>query len=287
MDRLTPADFVIAGILLLIAFLCLTPIWHVAAASFSQPAQIEQTVGVIWRPKSPTLRGYELVFRNPLLASGYMNTIIYVAGSTALGLLLTLLGGYLSSRRNAIFAKPFTFMVTFTMFFSGGLIPFYLVVNGLGWVNTRWALIIPGCLSAYNLIVMRTALKGVPGSMEESARIDGAGDFTVLFRILVPLCAPVFAVLGMYYAVGAWNSWFNAMIFLQKRPLFPLQLILREILVSNEVNSMISGLHGDTDIYRPLVKYCAIVVATAPILAVYPFIQRYFIKGVMVGAIKG
>ena len=288
LDRITFVDYIIAAILFVIAFICLVPMWHVVASSFASPSQISQTTGILWWPQDMTLRGYELVFRNPLLWPSYMNTLIYVASATGLGLLMTVTAAFLSSRKNAMLAGPFTFFYTFTMFFSGGLIPFYLVVNNLGMLNTRWAVILPGCLSAYNIIIMRTGLKGVPDSLEESARIDGANDFIVLFRILFPLCLPVFAVLGLYYAVGNWNSWFNPMIFLQNRMLFPLQLVLREILINNDMTNMVTQtISGEQDLYRALVKYCTIIVATLPILAIYPFIQRYFIKGVMIGAIKG
>ena len=173
------------------------------------------------------------------------------------------------------------------MFFSGGLIPFYLIVKGLHINNTLWALILPVAVNTFNLIIMRTQFASIPESMEESAVIDGAGHFTILFRIIVPLSLPTVAVIVLYYAVSHWNAWFNAMIFIQKRELYPLQLILREILIQNDTNTMIQNINTEEQqMVSETVKYAVIIVATLPILVLYPFLQKYFTKGVMVGAIK-
>lgn len=184
--------------------------------------------------------------------------------------------------------NPIMFLIVFTMFFNGGLIPTYLLVNNLGLLDSRWALIIPSAMSAYNLIIMRTSFQGIPVSLEESAKLDGANDFTVLFRIVLPLSMPVVAVMILFYGVGHWNSWFNALIYLRTRDLYPLQLILREILITNSTDSMMTGVGGaDKMPIGETIKYATIIVATIPILLLYPFLQKYFVKGVMIGAIKG
>lgn len=276
--------------LVLVAIICLYPMIYVLFASFSQPSLLAKHRGILFGPLGFTLKGYELVFDNPNIITGYINTIIYVVAGTALSLLLTTFGAYALSRKDLLWRKQIMFLVTFTMFFSGGLIPFYLVVMQLKMINTRWAIIIPGAISVWNLIVMRTSFQSIPESLIESAKIDGANDFIILFRIVIPVSIATIAVMTLFYAVGQWNGWFNAMIFLRDRDLFPLQLILREILISNDVNSMTRVQDAsqlvDTDYYKMLVKYCTIIVSTAPILCLYPFLQKYFVKGVMIGSLK-
>ena len=181
------------------------------------------------------------------------------------------------------------FLLIFAMFFSGGLIPFYLQVRNLGLYDNRLVMILPGMVSVWNLIIMRTSFLGLPESLTESAKIDGAGHFTILFRIILPLSKALLSVIGLFYAVGHWNAWFNASIFLRDRQKFPLQLILREILILDDpsVRSVETVEVGKMDIYRSLVKYAAVIIATLPILLIYPFIQKNFTKGIMIGSIKG
>jgi putative aldouronate transport system permease protein len=183
---------------------------------------------------------------------------------------------------------PIMFMIVFTMFFSGGLIPTYLLVGKtLNWVDTPWAIVVPTAINTWNLLILKTAFEGVPVSLEEAARMDGANDFTILFRIILPLSLPALAVIVLFYAVGQWNAYFQALIYLRDRELFPLQLVLREILIANSMDSMTTGVSsGDIEPIGETIKYATIVVATLPILMLYPFLQRYFIKGVMIGAIK-
>jgi len=177
----------------------------------------------------------------------------------------------------------------FTMYFSGGMIPTFLLIRDLGLLQTRWSLVLPGAISTFNVIVLRTAMWAVPDSLEESAKLDGATHFRILFQIMIPLVKPTLAVLLLFYGVGHWNSWFPAMIYLQhRRDLFPLQLILREILVLNDVSGIdTGGALGDVEMIAATMQYALIIVATVPILALYPFLQRYFTKGVMIGAVKG
>jgi putative aldouronate transport system permease protein len=264
------------------------PILYVAFASFSEPALMMAHKGILWKPLGFSLETYGAVFSNPMILLGYRNTLFIVIVGVALNLLLTSFAAYALSRKTLQYRKQLTLFIVFTMFFSGGLIPFYLLVRGLGITDTLWALILPTAISAFNLIIMRTSFEAVPDALEESAKIDGANDFGILFRIFLPLCKPVLAVVGLYYGVSHWNSWFNAMIFLQDRSLYPLQLILREILIIGEANSMAEGASQDEIIILgETLKYATIMVATLPIFLVYPFLQKYFVKGALIGAIKG
>jgi len=264
------------------------PILYVAFASFSEPALMMAHKGILWKPLGFSLETYGAVFSNPMILLGYRNTLFIVIVGVALNLLLTSFAAYALSRKTLQYRKQLTLVIIFTMFFSGGLIPFYLLVRGLGITDTLWALILPTAISAFNLIIMRTSFEAVPDALEESAKIDGANDFGILFRIFLPLCKPVLAVVGLYYGVSHWNSWFNAMIFLQDRSLYPLQLILREILIIGEANSMAEGASQDEIIILgETLKYATIMVATLPIFLVYPLLQKYFVKGALIGAIKG
>lgn len=265
----------------------LYPFLYVLFASLSDPGLLAKHRGILLMPLNATIEAYKFVFNNSMIMVGYANTLFYVVVGTVLNLLLTSMAAYCLSRRNVMLGTPIMFMIVFTMFFSGGLVPSYLLVDTLGMMDTRWALILPGAISAWNLIIMRTSFQGIPVSLEESARMDGANDFTILFKIILPLSLPVLAVMLLFYAVGHWNSYFGAMIYLRDRDLFPLQLILREILISNSTDNFISGVGaGDRFPIGETVKYATIIVSTLPILFLYPFLQKYFVKGVMVGSIK-
>lgn len=279
------------SLLALLALVCIIPFLHVLFASFSDPARLTQHIGFVTHPLGFSLKGYKLVLENRNIITGYLNTIFYIVTGGILSLLMTSLAAYVTSRRDAILTKAITFIIVFTMFFSGGLIPYYLLVKNLGMFDTRWAMIIPGCIVVYYVIIMRTAFQGIPSAVEESARIDGANDIMILFRVIIPLSIPTMAVITLFYTVAIWNTWFSALIFLHNRRIFPLQLFLREILLQNNTDDMIvigRGInYNNRDNYKILVKYCTIIVATLPILFVYPFLQKYFIKGIMLGAIKG
>ncbi|WP_409345120.1 carbohydrate ABC transporter permease [Paenibacillus sp. MBLB4367] len=265
----------------------LYPFVYVLMASFSEPGRLMAHRGILLWPAGFSWESYKLVFDNEMIKVGYFNTLFYVIAGTFLNIVMTSLGAYTLSRRNVMLATPVMLLVTFTMFFSGGLIPSYLLMHDLHLLDTRWALVIPGAISTWNLIIMRTSFQGVPVSLEESARIDGANDWTILFRIVLPLSLPVLAVMVLFYAVAHWNGYFGAMIYLRDRELFPLQLVLREILLTNSVESMTSSVSGiDKYFISETIKYATIMVATLPILFLYPFLQKYFVKGVMIGAIK-
>lgn len=277
-------------IMLGVIFICLAPVLHVVFASISDPEQVVVHKGIILRPLGFTLEGYKLLFKNPYITTGFINTIIYVVFATLLGIILTVIAGYVLSRKSFLLRNQIMILITFTMLFNGGLIPFYMVVKSLGLINTRLAMIIPSCIQAFNIIIMRTAFNEIPDSLEESAKIDGANDLIILFRIYIPLAKATIAVLVLFYAVMHWNSWFNAMIFLKDKNLYPIQLILREMI--EEANQMPtlgteSIYLGKEQLYKTLIKYSAIVVTTVPILCIYPFLQKYFVKGVMIGSIKG
>ncbi|MGI6260315.1 MAG: carbohydrate ABC transporter permease [Acutalibacteraceae bacterium] len=283
--------FRIANVIFLIflALCCLIPFTHVLFASVSSPTFLSQNRGLVLYPHGFSLNGYDLVFRNPNLIPSYFNTIFYVVMGTLLNLLMTSVAAYVLSRKGPMLNKFFMKLITFTMFFGGGIVPFFLVVDGLGMTDTRLSQLIPYAVSTYNIIIMRTSFQQVPVSLEESARIDGANDFTILFRIIMPLSKAVLAVITLFVAVSFWNSWFPSVLFLRDRSLFPLQLILREILINNDVSKVVPVRElsaSQEQYYRKLVKYCIIVVATLPIVCIYPFLQKYFVKGVMIGSIK-
>jgi putative aldouronate transport system permease protein len=276
--------------MLFIAFICLAPVLHVFFGSFSDPVKLASHEGIILRPLGFTTKGYEIVFSNKSILRGYMNTIFYVVVGVSFSTLLTVMGGYALSRKNLFWGNTIMFIITFTMLFNGGLIPFYMVVRALRMTNTRWAIIVPTAVSVFNLIIMRTALRQIPDSLEESAKIDGAGHLTIMFQIILPLAKATIAVVVLFYSIGQWNSWFNAQIFLRDRKLFPLQIILREILIQNDTSTVFnssSEAGSNLDIYKPLVKYCTIVAATFPVLCFYPFAQKHFVSGIMIGSIKG
>jgi putative aldouronate transport system permease protein len=273
------------------AFACIAPLLHVLFMSVSEPGIVNSMTGImLWPRGEVSLNGYKLIFRNPNIVTGYMNTIFYVSAGTTISALLTLTAGYVVSRKRLKYRSQIMFFMTFTMLFNGGLIPYFLLVRNVGLMYTRWALLLPQAMSVMNVIIMRTAFLAVPDSLEESARLDGAGDLTILFRILLPVVKATFAVLVLFYAVGQWNGWFAASIFIKDRSMYPLQLLLREILLETQSSSMTQGsqmMSDNFDIFKPLIKYATIVVSTVPILCVYPFVQKYFVKGVMIGSIKG
>ena len=271
------------ALLALISIITIYPLLYTLFASASKPGQIVYGTGILLWFRGFDPRAYELVFTNRNILTGYANTIFYVLSGTLINVFLTLLAAYGLSRRWLFGKKFILMMITFTMFFSGGLIPTYILVKSLGMYNTRWALIIPNAIAVWNIFIMRTYFYTIPDSMEESARIDGARDFTILFKIMAPLAMPVIAVNILFYAVRHWNSWFDALIYLRDRKLYPLQMFLREILLASNVYE-ISDM-----IFDPIsenVKYATIIVSILPILCLYPFIQRYFVSGMMIGAIK-
>jgi len=275
-------------VLLCLDIVCLYPMLYVLWASLSSANQLMEHSGILLYPLNPNMEAYKTVLKNPMILTGYANTIFVVVIGVSLNVLLTILGAYFLTRRNVMFQKYVMMAITFTMFFSGGMIPFYLVVRNIGLYNSRWALILPSLVNTFNLIIMRTSMQNIPRELEEAARVDGASHMRILVQIVAPLSKATTAVIVLYYGVEHWNAWFNAMLFLNDRFLYPLQLVLREILIQNDTSTMTQGMgFVDGISIAETVKYAVIIVATLPILTIYPFLQKYFVKGVMIGAVKG
>nr|WP_052339708.1 carbohydrate ABC transporter permease [Gorillibacterium massiliense] len=273
--------------MLILMAVTLYPFLYVLFASLSNPANLIQHRGLLMFPTGFSLESYKLVFRNPMISTGYMNTLIYVVLGTTLNLILTSFAAYALSRKGVRLVGPVMFAIVFTMFFTGGMIPTYLNMKNLGLLDSRWAMILPSAISTWNLLVMRTSFAEIPTALEESARIDGANDFRILFQIFIPVSLPIMAVMTLFYGVGHWNSYMDALIYLHHKNLYPLQLVLQEILITNSTDSMMSTVSDlDKGLIQETIKYATIIVATVPILFLYPFLQRYFVKGVMLGSIK-
>ena len=266
------------------------PMWHVLVASFSSGDRLLMHNGLLLYPLGFNFESFAAVFKNPMITRGFLNSIFIVVFGVTLNMFFTLLLAYVLARKNVMWQKAIMILVVVSMYFSGGLIRTYLIVSRtLHLKNTYWALLLPTLINTYNLIILRTSFLSIPESLLESAYIDGAGHFTMLFKIVVPLSLPAMAVMVLYYAVGHWNSWFQANIYIKDRIKYPLQLVLREILINGDTASMTQGGgdSGDQALLSESVKYACVVVSTVPILCVYPFLQKYFVKGVMVGAVKG
>ena len=273
--------------MILMAIITLYPFSSVIICSRSAATQLIRARGALRAPQGISLSAYKAVLSNPNILTGYRSTLIIVVFGTAFNLFMTSLGAFLITRKGFAIKRVMGLMMVFTMYFSGGMIPSYLLVfKYLHLGDTLWALIIPTAISTYNLIIMKTNFEAIPDSIEESAKIDGANDVVIFARIIMPLSMPIIAVMILFYGVSHWNSWFNAMIYLRTRTKFPLQLILREILLMDSTDSM-SGSDADSYAIAATIKYATIMIATVPILCVYPFIQKYFVKGIMIGAVKG
>ncbi len=276
-------------IMTLLVCIVLYPLIYIVSASFSSPNAVTTGKVVLW-PVDFSLKGYEAVFNYRPVFIGYRNTIAYTLSGTFLNVAVTLCAAYPLARRDFIARNTLMKLFSFTMVFSGGMIPTYLLMSQLKLVNTIWSQLVPGLISVYNLIITRTFIMEIPNEMLEAARIDGCSDARYFFSMVLPLSKAVIAVIALYYAVGHWNSYFKAFLYLQDQNLFPLQLFLRQILVMNSVDTdllMDPELQEAIQGMRDLLKYSLIVVSTVPILCVYPFVQRYFIKGVMIGSVKG
>lgn len=288
-------DILIYVIAAALCIACIAPVVHVVCASFSEPLRLEANKGLLLRPLGFTWKGYQLVLQIPSIKTGYINTICIVILGTIANMVVTCLSAWVVAQRHWWYSRFLMVLVTITMFFSGGLIPTYLLVKDLGLLDNRIALVLPNLIAVYNMIVMRTGFMTVPDSLPESAKLDGASDFTILWHIVIPLSKAVLAVILLYYAVGHWNAWFDAMVYIRTRSKYPLQLVLREVLILDSNSASVGGatqILQTTNVeaisqYNKLVRYTTIVIATLPVLCFYPFIQKYFAAGVMIGSIKG
>ena len=276
-------NYVFLGI---IAFLCLYPMLYVLFASLSTNTGLMQHSGPLLWPIGFSFAAYEKVLQNPMILLGYRNTLFILIVGLIVNLLMTSLGAYFLSRKGVLFKKPIMMLITFTMFFSGGMIPAYLNMRDFHLINNFWGLIIPGAISTYNMIIMRTSFQSIPDSLTEAALIDGAGHFSILFNVVLPLSKSIIAVMILYYGIGIWNSWFWGSVILRDRTLYPLQVVLREILLQNSTQDMMVDT-TDAESVAETIKYATIIVATVPILCVYPFLQKYFARGALIGSLKG
>ena len=287
-DRLFSAiNYVLLFIFLVVV---LYPLIYILSASFSDPLAVVSGRVWLW-PVEPTLRGYTTIFADREVVTGFLNSMFYTVVGTALNVALTLLAAYPLSRRDLFGRNVIMFLFLFTLLFSGGLIPTYLLVKDLGMLNTRWSMIVPTALAVWNVIITRTYFQvTIPDELLEAAQLDGANDYTFFFRVVLPLSTPIIAVNALFYAVAHWNAFFDALIYLTDKSLFPLQLVLREILVQNQVDLSMVGDIEDMIARQnlaDLLKYSLIVVATVPLLCIYPFVQKHFVKGIMLGSLKG
>ena len=270
-------------VLLLVSAIMLYPAIYVIAASFSEETAILRG-DVFLIPVRAHVKAYQKVFVYPMLWQSYRNTLIYTFLGTAINLVLTVFGAWALSQKKMVGRRFLTLMCTFTMFFGGGMIPTFLVVKGLGLLNTIWAILLPSAVSTYNMILMRTFFRQIPESLVEAAELDGCRDFGVLFRIVLPLSLASLMTIGMFYAVGHWNSYFPAVMYLTtNKELNPLQIILRQVVLLNEI---VENASSTENVMAEGIKYATIVVAMLPMLCIYPFVQRYFVKGVMIGSVK-
>lgn len=288
--------FVVYAIIAFALAITLYPLIYVFSASITNPSFVSS--GEMWFfPKDITFEGYRILWGNTAIWRGYYNTIIYTAIGTTINLLVTIPGAYVLSRDDFQLKNAVTRMMIITMFISGGLIPSYLLIINLGLGNTMWALLLPGAASVYNVVVTRTFFQSsIPESLTEAAVVDGATDFQIFGRIILPLSKPIIAVMALFYGVGHWNNFFSALIYLDDRDKYPLQMVLREILVQQDMSSNPSigqmtqdqaqFLHSQQQL-TAILKYGVMIVASIPVIAVYPFLQKYFVQGVMIGSVKG
>ena len=292
-EKLTPSRAVFnvfnVGLIALFCILCLAPIWHVAMSSISDPRMLIMTTGINWTPVGDiSWRAYEMVLSNRGILIGYVNTIIYVSSFTLLGIALTCIAGFVLSQPTKLRA-PLSVLLVFTLMFSGGLIPSYIVNMSLGLIDNRWAVIIPGATNAFFIIIVKNAFQQLPDSFAESARMDGASPLKIMIYILMPMIKATIAVLALWLIMMKWNSWFHEAIYLPRsRDLWPLQLVMREILVQQDVTTVTAGEAAAlANLMIQPIRHAVTIVGTLPVLFVYPFIQKYFVAGITLGGVKG
>ncbi len=274
--------------MLFIIFVTAYPIYYVLIASFSDADALSRTTGALWLPLQPyTLRAYEMVFSTNTIVKAFFNTLYILVFGLIVNMVMTSLGAFFLTIKGPRLKNAIAMMIVFTMYFSGGMVPSYLNIKDLGLLDSRWAVILPAAVSTMNLIILKSAFEAIPDSLLESARLDGASYLQVLTKIMIPLSKATLAVLVLYYGVAHWNGWFSASIYLRNSDLFPLQLVMRNLLNVTTASLMGGAGADDMVLFANHIKYALIVVATAPILMIYPFLQKYFVKGVMIGAVKG
>lgn len=292
LNKVTPsrAAFLVVAVLFLVAIslVCLMPVWHVIMASISDPTELTVSKGLILHPLGKIdATAYSMILSYKSLWAGYRNTLLYIVLSCVITGVLTTIAGYVFSRNRFHYRNTFMLVISFTMLFNGGMIPTYMVINKIGMVDTIWALIVPGSLNVFNIILMRTAMQQISDALEEAARLDGASDFIIMFKIILPLCKSTFAVIMLFTVVMKWNDYMSALLYLPTNTdLYPLQMQLRRILFQSTKEITSSSDVNTGTLYARSVEYAAIVVSTIPILLVYPFVQKYFVTGMTIGAVK-
>ncbi len=284
-------DFVNYLFLSIFGFICLYPMVYILAVSLSGSMAVLNRKVFLW-PVDFNLEAYKTCFESESLARAYANTILYTTSGTAMNLIAVTLMAYPLSKRRLHGRRYISFFFYFTNLFNGGLIPTFLVVKRLNFIDTIWALIIPGCISVFYGIILRTNFEGIPVDLEEAAKIDGMGNWKILFKIYIPLSIPIYATLVLFFAIGHWNSFFQPLIYMNSSSKYPLQVILRNIVIANTMNDLSTSAVGtnaftDMRVIGETLKSATIIIVVAPIILIYPFVQKYFVKGIMIGAVKG
>lgn len=277
------------GLMIVIAIICIAPLWHVLMASVSNPTLATNSKGLIlWPLGNLDFKAYEIILGYARLWQGYGNTLLYIIGQCMVTGISTVIAGYVFSRKRFFYRNTFMMIISFTMLFNGGMIPTYMVIRNIGLIDTPLAMIIPQALSVFNILIMRTSMQNISDALEEAARIDGASDFKIMFKIILPLSKATFAVIMLFTIVMKWNDYMSALLYLPtKTDLYPLQMVLRSILITTSQNlTSASDLANSVSLYKKSVEYAVIVVSTLPILCVYPFVQKYFVTGITIGAVK-
>ncbi len=286
MGKTTLFDVAVYAVLLLVSLVFVYPFLYILAASLSDPVRVFNDPLLLY-PRGFTLESYDILLGFRAVWTGYANSTLYTIGGTALSTAVTLLAAHSLSRRDLAGRGAIVFIVVLTMFFSGGMIPLFLVVKSLGLLDTRWAMIIPTLMTTWNLLIAKSYLEtNVPGELRDAAEVDGASEITFFARIVLPLSKPIIAVIALFYGASQWNAYFGALIYLRDRSLYPLQVFLREILILDQNSEMMGAVSDNRAMYALTLKYAIMVVAVAPLLIVFPFVQRYFVKGVLIGALK-
>ena len=282
--------FDVVNVLFMILLMIVTiyPFWYMISVSFSSELSIMRGEVSLW-PVGMTTEWYEIVFADKRIGTGYRNTILYTVAGTIISLIITSMGAFALSQKKMLFRKSFMMAIVFTILFGGGMIPSFLVVKEIGILNTPWAMILPGVVSTFNLLVFRTFFQGLPEELFDSGKIDGLNDIGLYFRIVVPLSKPVFAAIGLFVAVGVWNNFYSAILYLRNPDLFPLTLVLRDLIIQGQLDRDVASqtAAGGDMVITDALKFATIIVSTLPILVLYPFLQKYFVKGVLLGSVKG
>lgn len=287
-NKLSAFDVVAACVLLLLAAMFVYPLWYILVAALSDPLEVVKDPLLVI-PKGLTLYNFSMLLSSATIWLGYANTLFYVVVGTCINISLTMVMAYALAQPELPYRRQFNFLVVLTMFFSGGMIPSYLLVKNLGMLDSIWAIVLPGGIATYNLMITRTYLnQQIPRDLIEAAEVDGSGEYRTFFQIVLPLSTPILAVITLFYASGHWNSFFSALIYLKDRAKYPLQLILREMLIQDQTLGMMEvETTSLIALYTITLKYAVMTVSILPLLIIFPFVQGFFVKGVMIGAIKG